>query len=473
MTHVNKPPGLPSRPDKHAIVNITIPLLQLTLFHVLQIRKRWSNHRLLPTALTSFCSLVHFHGTILAHSEFFSQSRLASIIPTDPNPGNQKPVYSSFESQTGTASYPLLNYIPNVLETFLLLSISLTITLNSLTQLLLTGAIKRPLYGLGLTNADGRGTGAWSWSPPWDEDFGILLVRVGIHSLEATNLRGWGNEVGTITAPMPFPTSETKEIEFGRVEMGRTGDVQVYPGSITTSPRSSSTIVVPSTWRTSLLNRLGFGTRERMVAVKKKLLTGWNNEIKDVDVGASDGMNPVGGRRYLGIPGVLSLDLKWLRLMGQFVITLYRSLRSLVVVGWRLMLGKKIPQLSSTVENSVESSVLQEMDRQSDDHLYSRFLRGEQVSDDEADEWDPVNEDELASDSDDTDVEDGEQDEEAIGLYSDLTARRDGGLSSATMMLAHLTNAGNAPLTRKRYLSLLSMPPPSSGKFLYTTSING
>lgn len=47
-------------------------------------------------------------------------------------------------------SYPLLNYIPNMFETFLISTILLTVLLNAVVQLLVRGRIERLFSGLGI-----------------------------------------------------------------------------------------------------------------------------------------------------------------------------------------------------------------------------------------------------------------------------------------------------------------------------------
>jgi hypothetical protein len=104
-----------------------------------------------------------------------------------------------------------------------------------------------------------------------------------------------------------------------------------------------------------------------------------------------------------------------------------------------------------------------------EDDLYSRFVHGENVSDDD-DDYDPLQEasvhanDSDTSNSDESDVEDGEQVErtgiEAAGLYSDLLCHESTSASEnfAPMMLAHMSPLSSSPLTRRRYGSLVAQP---------------
>ena len=46
--------------------------------------------------------------------------------------------------------YPLLNYIPNILETMLVLVILFTVCLNALVQLLVLGRVEKLFSGMGV-----------------------------------------------------------------------------------------------------------------------------------------------------------------------------------------------------------------------------------------------------------------------------------------------------------------------------------
>lgn len=152
------------------------------MIHFLGVKKEWSKQRLIPTTLCSLISLIHFH----------------SVFWTSPT------------------SYPLLNYFPAFLESFLALATILACGLNALTQILLEGAITRPIFGH-----------AESLGPKWDEDFSIVLLRLGTASLEATNVAGLGNEVGSISLSDGLdvygdtPDSSTLEITRGGVSSSR------------------------------------------------------------------------------------------------------------------------------------------------------------------------------------------------------------------------------------------------------------
>jgi hypothetical protein len=119
---------------------------------------------------------------------------------------------------------------------------------------------------------------------------------------------------------------------------------------------------------------------------------------------------------------------------------------------------------------------------------YQRFLRGEDISDDE----DEVDDEPTSSDEDEEDSVDGEQDAEdeeeggaeAVRLFTDLlrnTGGHHGSSSSSTpmtsshqhgeMVLAHLmhgsTGASPGPLTRRRWNALVRKEDPRARRSLY------
>ena len=118
-------------------------------------KKSWARLRLIPTTFCSLLSLIHFHAVIW----------------------------------TAPTLYPLTNFFSCVVESMLVCLIAFSLLLNVITQLLLEGAITRPLFG----HVD-------TLMPKMDEDFGVALVRLGTASLEATSAAGMGNEVGGVTS---------------------------------------------------------------------------------------------------------------------------------------------------------------------------------------------------------------------------------------------------------------------------------
>jgi hypothetical protein len=85
-------------------------------------------------------------------------------------------------------SYPLFNYFPVLLESFLIASTVLVCALDALTQILLEGAVTRTIMCRGE-----------SMMPTLEEDCSIVIARFGTTSLEATSVAGLGNEVVGVT----------------------------------------------------------------------------------------------------------------------------------------------------------------------------------------------------------------------------------------------------------------------------------
>ncbi|KAJ7075886.1 hypothetical protein B0H15DRAFT_916541 [Mycena belliarum] len=439
ITHVYKPESFPSRPDKHVIVTITIPLLQLTIFHILSIRKRWSNHRLFPTALSSILSLLHFHTTLYSH--YYARTTLHPRLPdlqpkvklepsmelpshpvpsfpapTPPpsGPVPPPPVRATYSRPSGSATFPLLNYVPNAFETLLISTITLTVVLNALTQLILTGRVERPLLGLGLAGT----SGAWTWAPPYDEDWGVILLRVGTASLEATGLRGWGNEMPAVPIAPAHP-------QYGTARLGPTGVVAVSSG---------------------------YGAP----AVRRYRRRGLENEVRAVDIGA-------GG---VGTFGADLINLRWLKEAWRFLGIAWVVARRLVVgLWWYISSGGKswggYRGTAAAVNLRTPSDVVEEVDEAADQDelMYDRFLRQEEISDDEEDsapqQWDMGD-----SSSEDEEGHEAELDRaEAVDLYTDL----DGASAATPVLLAHMTRYEESPLTRRRYSSLVgSRTPPAA-----------
>ncbi|KAK0196477.1 hypothetical protein F5146DRAFT_1152389, partial [Armillaria mellea] len=312
----------------------------------------------------------------------------------------------------------------------LLITIILTISLNCLTQLMLTGSVTRPLLGLGLA---GRSTSAWSWSPNWDEDFGVLILRVGTASLEATGLRGWGNEMGTVVAPRR--NFHVHEIEYGSVEMSRSGVVTVIPGSV----------AVPSSGR----------NRNR-----RRTMWGWKNEIRAVHV--REGDTSTGGS--VGIPGIIGVSRLWLREAWRYVRGVCKVLRTAFGMFWERFRAKKVTHdwIAPRRRLQVGKDLDTPEEEGYEEDAYDKFVQGDELSDDDDDdEWDHDNasssssDEEDEGDDEDEDEGDEERDREALVLYADLRSNESTpGVSSSTL-LAHMIHTGGSPLTRRRYDAML------------------
>lgn len=307
------------------------------------------------------------------------------------------------------ASYPLLNYLPSLLETLLLLVTLLTISLNALTQLLLEGQITRPLFGH-----------QRSLVPKWDEDFGIVLLRLGTASLEATSVAGLGNEVGSIATGASLETKSSTVPDDSTVMLTRSGVM-----SVTNKGRSRA--------------------------------VGFSNEIKNVKVDTVD--------------GDWFIDHARLRELARFALSVFAVMRGtcklvlwMIWFKWRQPAVKqgvveRIGSRSATPSRpaSIRSSLYDE-----EDYVYHRFLHGD-IDSEEDEEYVPPANSQMTSDSpygslqasDDEDTEDdGEENHETADLYSDLLDSHTS--MPAPVLLAHMTTLSSSPLTRRRYTQLLS-----------------
>ena len=279
----------------------------------------------------------------------------------------------------------------------------LTIGLNALTQLLLEGEIKRPLFGH-----------SRSLAPKWDEDFAVVLLRLGTASLEATNVAGLGNEVGYITLVDVEKRRETKQLrDEGMVEIASAGVL-----SVSFSKKGA------------------------------RRARGFLNEIKHV-------------KPHTQSESDMVIDHVWLNELFRFALTLLSVIRGFFklffwLVWFRWWQPKPAEKSNPTIGN-------QEPEGHSADDTYRRFLEGASVSDDE-DEYVPpnniYNDNTSDSDSESINSDEGEVDgrteelDETVGLYADIS--KSATHTPAPLLLAHMANAPGAPLTRRRYKRLVS-----------------
>ncbi|KAH7929644.1 hypothetical protein BV22DRAFT_1002256 [Leucogyrophana mollusca] len=371
MTHEHKLEDSKSRPDKHVVLTIILPLLQLTLIHLMGIKQRWSNHRFIPSALVGILGLLHFHAVL-----WFSDS-----------------------------SYPLLNYMPCLFESILVGITLLAIFLNILTQVVTEGSVTRPLFGHQATLL-----------PKWDEDFSVAVLRMGTASLEASSVAGLGNEVGVVAAFSP--PALASHVEFGTVEMNRFGVTSISP-------------MVEANGK------------------QRKTKRGFANEIKSVKAITSE--------------GDLWIDMAWYKELARFGVGAVRCLRSWLRLSWDIVCGRRRSYQRPRVQEKnevVEVEVAE--DEKEDEDVYERFIRGEQVSDDEDDDFEPSRRSRRGSISTpSTTSENPEEDyfpedqNETVGLYADLSSAVSTS-TSASLLLAHMADSSSSPLTRRRFQRLVS-----------------
>ncbi|KAF9246244.1 hypothetical protein BU15DRAFT_85024 [Melanogaster broomeanus] len=301
------------------------------------------------------------------------------------------------------SSYPLLNYMPCLFESILLSVTLLAIFLNVLTQVLTEGSVTRPLFGHHA-----------ALLPKWDEDFSIALLRMGTASLETSSVAGLGNEVGAVAALSPSTLGET---EFGIVELNRFG--------------------VSSLSHTFE----GYGRNRR---TKK----GFSNEVKRVQATSTQ--------------GDLWLDMTWYREFARFAVGMARVIKGSFQLFWSIVTGKPRlhPPFSADREGTASPIEWLQGEQEDEQDIYDRFVRGEQVSDDEYNEYEPSARSRSSSTSSASSswdaAEDTSRDDqiETVGLYADLSSAVPA--ASAPLLLAHMADDSSSPLTRRRFNRLVS-----------------
>ena len=349
------------------------------MIHFIGAKQSWSSQRLIPTTICSVLTLAHFHWVL----------------------------WSS------PSSYPLLNYVSCIFESLLVLVIIVAFLLNILTQLLLEGSISRLFIGHSA-----------SLLPKWDEDFSIVLFRLGIASLDATSVAGLGNEVSGIALTDHGETLKHR-VQYGEAEMNRFG-----VSSITHATE----------------NQGGRRTRK----------DGFSNEIRRVRVGSA-------------AHGDTMVDATWLNEFRRFGSA---SARFGIAV-WR-MVGRLLrghPVLSRPPPTSVRPSHNLGAQPRSLDaghegetqpstpgqrDIYERFLSGEVLSDDEDDDFSPQKSSvpQYDDDNDDAGSDTPDEENDALALFTDHSVASSSS-TSASVLLAHMTDTSSSPLTRRRYQNLV------------------
>ncbi|GJJ12332.1 hypothetical protein Clacol_006573 [Clathrus columnatus] len=348
--HVVKPLDTQyTRPDKHVLITIIIPLFQLTLIQTIGIRQKWANQRLVPTTICGLLNLFHFHYVI-----FFSSTH-----------------------------YPLVNYVSSVLETALFIIIMLTLSLHILTQVLLEGRVTRPFFGPSLTLL-----------PHWDEDFSVALLRLGTASLDATSAAGLGNELAGIN------------VNAMEVELDRNGVFDVRHG-----------------------NAYGF-----------------QNEIKNVKVPLSHESDSW-------------IDTAWIREWERFLWGVWSCIKTFYRL-FIVLLRKGLGRETLDVPAASPVPVTNQMQNETDTDIYTRFLRGEEISDDD-EEYIEHHENATSSRSSSVDPLEDQDDtrNEETTLYSAISDS-----AIAPLLLAHVGNKSSSPLTRRGYKELRSFLDDDYGK---------
>jgi len=253
------------------------------------------------------------------------------------------------------ASYPLFNYFPVLLESFLIASTILVCVLDALTQILLEGEITRTIL---CRNG--------SLMPRWEEDCSVVITRLGTASLEATSVAGLGNEVASVTV-------------FDTLAQGLRND--------TDDPNTVG------------LDRAGISSGDLVHGRQR----GFLNEVKNVKAISMHDPTRFEAR------SLFSKELEryfkgWLRVMkGTWILLRY---------GRRLQ--PPVPSSAPEGEEIADETASTEVDE--DD--YRRFLLGEAISDDE-EEYDNIPHTPSSSHSSSGDEEDDHPAELYHNLTSD------------------------------------------------------
>ncbi|KAG1723707.1 hypothetical protein EDB19DRAFT_1762619 [Suillus lakei] len=354
VTHWIKFEGSTSRPDKHVVFTILLPLLQ----------QDWSSHHLFPSAFVSFLTLAHFHSVL-----WLSDS-----------------------------SYPLLNYVPCLFESTLLAVVFLALFLNAFTQIVTEGTVSRLLFCHQATLL-----------PKWDEDFSVALLRMGTASLEASSVLGLGNQVG---------------------------------GSIK----------------------------------HRRPKKGFSNEIKNVRVTTAG--------------GDIWVDMAWCRELARLGVSVVRCVRGLIMKSWNVLKRRSRkppnfpPRRIVVRSEATKSERDQELDaeeaeeeEEEEEELYERFIRGEPMDEEDEDfEYYPSGMERNGSTSPTSSrSEHGSEDEEeevsrqdtneTVNLFSDLSSAPSA-MTSASVLVAHMTHDSSLPMTRQRFQHLMSAPSHRSDSLL-------
>jgi hypothetical protein len=349
--------------------------LQLTAIHIMGASRRVSRERLIPTAICSLLNLAHYHYVLW-------------LSPT---------------------TYPLVNIAPGAVDTCLIAIIALTASLRALGELCTIGTIRGPLLGHADAVAIRR-----------NEDFGLMLLRIGTTALDATAAAGLGNALVAVPAP----------------------------------PRAGVHLTHAAAEMPAHTGAAGFGNEIRSV------------HAKNVD---NDGL------------GATSPFAQELLAFGD---VLLRIARGSARWAWAFISRRPLPvppAPSNSVPSPAQAVTprIVARARSTEPSSYTRFLSQDLDADDEVDlDFDPAGYVRVSStaplsdsdsdehqhvddDDEDDEVAEDEQDvDDASGLYTDPPP--------ADVLLAHLTSPQAGPLTRGRFMELVPtyLPGPADSSVI-------
>ncbi len=282
-------------------------------------------------------------------------------------------------------------------------------SLNFLTQLLLEGSITRLCIGHSA-----------SLMPKWDEDFSIVLFRLGIASLDATSVAGLGNEVSGIALTNHGETLK-RQVQYGEAEMNRFGVSSI----------------------THAMEYQG-GRRTRK--------DGFSNEIRRVRVGSS-------------AHGDTMVDATWFNEFRRFGSASARFGIAVWRIVGRLLRGHPAfsrPQRAAGTQTQNLDAQPQPLDARHEGEtkpstpdqrdIYERFLSGEVLSDDD-DDFSPPTSSLPPHDDDGDDDDTPDEEDDTLGLFNSVASSSS---TSASVLIAHMTDISSSPLTRRRYKNIVS-----------------
>ncbi|KAI0351564.1 hypothetical protein OH77DRAFT_1410915 [Trametes cingulata] len=383
----------PSRPDVHVIITIILPLLQLTIMHCLEVKHRWTQHRLLVSSGIGLLALAHFHYVVW-------------LAPP---------------------AYPLTTYAARVVESAMLLVIAFTVGLNALTQLLADGAVSRPLFGHAAI------------LPRADEDFNVALFRLGTASMDATAVAGFGNEVGGVASAPPAASlvaaRHRAEVVRGELELDRAGVAALSPAyeQRGSGPGGSVRRAV----------RRGFANEIASVKARGAKTDVWMNTVLNVAWQRHFGAFLVSAWRAAG--RVWALFVAWVR--G----CLGRGAKAGEVEREREMSVVHVPR---RIEGGAQADAYERFLRgepvSDDDEDFDPDAPRGTASGTPSSFSDPEEDGE-----DNEDGAEEEEVVEQAQLYADLSTSASQ-VASAPLLLAHMTDTSPSPLTRRGYRRLVS-----------------
>ncbi|KAG8905359.1 SCF ubiquitin ligase complex subunit cdc4 [Tulasnella sp. 403] len=185
--HPIKPPGLPSRPDKYSILFILAPILDLTIYNTMGVRKRWGHSRLFPSVAATLIDLAAYW-----HSFWWDPS---SVLPKN-------------------------NAHIAWLHTSLIGSVLITFTLKATAALLLDGDMGSPRLSLPA-----------NLTMNWEDDVRVSLMKLALASLGTTSIRGFSNELAPLNATKGRKAEITAQIlPNGQVVVRSGNGVEVRSG---------------------------------------------------------------------------------------------------------------------------------------------------------------------------------------------------------------------------------------------------